>query len=90
MGPLYRNHRVFGWEVARLSVPADMGRELVILQTAPHKQEVAPAHLLIPVTPDEAAFEARMALVQAIQRGRFLGLSNADLAALFAAELDRE
>lgn len=72
MKALFRSHRTFGFEVARVQ-PAD-GPELVILQTAPHKQEVSPAHLLQSVSDAEATFEATMALVSAVERARFLGV----------------
>lgn len=85
MKQLYRSHRVFGYETARATT-AD-GQEIVVLQTAPHKQEVSPAHLLLPVSPDEAVFEARMALAAAIERARFLGVDTKTLRSLFDDEL---
>ena len=54
---LMRSHRVFGFVVARVDTPDG---ELAILETAPHKREVSPTHLLQPVTDQEAAFEATM------------------------------
>lgn len=76
---LMRSHRVFGFVVARVDTPDG---ELAILETAPHKREVSLAHLLQPVSDQEAAFEATMALVSAIERARFLGV---DMDALRAA-----
>jgi hypothetical protein len=70
--PLYRSHRVFGYEVARAFT--EEGTELVVLQTAPHKHEAAPAHTLMAVTPQEAAFEAKVRLIAALEHARFLGL----------------
>ena len=84
---LVRNHRTFGYEVARTT--GTDGRDLVILQTSPTKQDVAPAHLLMPVSANEATFEARMALAAALERCRFLGLDAETIAALFADELSR-
>lgn len=84
---LVRNHRTFGREVARVTSPD--GHELVILQTSPTAQAVAPALSLLPVSPDEAVFEARMALVAAIERCRFLGLDAETARALFDEELLR-
>lgn len=70
--PLLRSHRAIGYEVARTMT--DDGTELVILQTAPHAQTVSPAHMLMPVTDADRQFEARMQLIQAIEKARFLGL----------------
>ena len=67
---LWKSHRAVGWEIARAT--ADDGTELVILQTAPHKQEVVPAYMMAPV--DDLAFEAQTYLIQAIEKARFLGL----------------
>ncbi len=77
---LLRSHRTFGFELARTHAPD--GTELVILETAPHKLDASPAHLLRPVTDQEAAFEATVALMAAIERARFLGV---DMDALRAA-----
>ena len=85
MSKLYRSHRMFGYEVARAK--ANDGTELVVLQTAPHKQEVSPAHMLMPVSPDEAAFEVRMSVLAAIERAQFLGLDVAALRRLFDEEV---
>jgi hypothetical protein len=87
MSKLYRSHRTFGREVARTKSPD--GQELVILQTSPTAQAVSPAHMLLPVSDDELVFEARMALVAAIERIRFLGLDPATIASLFAEEIER-
>lgn len=84
MSQLFRSHRVFGYEVARTKA-AD-GTELVVLQTAPHKQEVSPAHMLLPVSPDEATFEVRMSVLAAIERAQFLGVDIATLRTLFEEE----
>ena len=84
---LVRNHRTMGYEVAR-TTDAD-GKELAILQTSPTAQTVALAQLLMPVTRDEAAFEARMALVAAIERCRFLGVEPETIRALLDEELLR-
>lgn len=78
---LYRSHRVFGYEVARTTT--EDGTELVVLKTAPHKQEVSPAHMLMPVSEKEAAFEATIRLSDAIEHARFLGLSLDTLRAAF-------
>lgn len=87
MSKLYKSHRTFGYEVARTA--AD-GYELVVLQTAPNqKLEVSLASLLMPVSPDEALFEARMALAAAIERARFLGVDAEQLSTLFQDELMR-
>lgn len=88
MKQLYRSHRAFGREVARVS--AEDGTELVILQTAPHTQTVSPAHLLQPVSEQEIYFEAEVRLIEAIEKGRFLGLDNDALRAAFEAALQAE
>ena len=85
MSTLYRSHRTFGREVARAKTPD--GQDLVILQTSPTTQAVSPAHLLLPVSDDEAIFEARMALVTAIERARFLGVDEQTLRALIDEEI---
>lgn len=85
MKTLWKSHRVFGYEVARAAGPD--GYELVILQTAPHKQEVAPAHMLMPVSEQEVAFEAQVRLIEAIERARFLGMDAETLRAAFEAAL---
>lgn len=85
MKQLYKSHRTLGYAVGRAHL-AD-GQEVVILQTAPHKQDVSPAHLLLPVSPDEAVFEARMALAAAIERARFLGIDMETLRSLFDEEM---
>lgn len=77
----YKSHRTLGYEVARAT--ADDGTELVVLQTAPHKQDVAPAHLLMPVSDADLAFEARVQLIAAIEKARFLGLDMDMLRAAF-------
>jgi hypothetical protein len=78
---LYRSHRVFGYEVARART--EEGTELVVLQTAPHKHEVSPAHMLMPVGEKEAAFEARIRLIEAIERARSLGVDSDELRQAF-------
>lgn len=87
MSKLVRSHRTFGFEIARTRA-AD-GREVAILQTAPHKLEASLAHMLIPVSPDEVVFEVRMALAAAVERARFLGLDFATLRQLIDEELAR-
>ena len=60
MRQLYKSHRTLGYEIARMRT--DDGKELVILETAAHKQEVSPAHMLRPMSPEDAAFEVRVGL----------------------------
>ena len=84
---MYRSHRTFGHLIAR--VPGPAGEELVILQTSPTKMEATPAHLLLPVSEAEIAFEARMALAAAIERARFLGVDAETLRQLFDEEARR-
>lgn len=84
----FRSHRHIGYIVARAT--ADDGTELVILQTAPHKQDVAPAHLLMPVSDADLAFEARVQLIAAIEKARFLGLDMDILRAAFDDAMQAE
>jgi hypothetical protein len=86
MRQLWKSHRVFGFEVARTAGPD--GVDLVILETAEHTHAVSPAHLLMPVSPAELAFEAVIALSAAVERARFLGLDDEQIRAAFAKTLD--
>ena len=88
MKQLWKSHRVFGYEVARAT--AEDGTELVVLQTAPHKQEVSPATMLMPVSEKEAAFEAMVRLCDAVEKARFLGLDNEALRIAFESALQTE
>lgn len=88
MKQLWKSHRVFGYEVARTTT--EDGMELVVLQTAPHKQEVSPAHMLMPVSDKELTFEAMVRLTEAIERARFLGLDNDALRTTFESALQSE
>ena len=88
MKQLYQSHRTIGYEIARTQT--DDGKELVILQTALHKQEVAPAHMLRPLSPQEAALEIRVGLAQIIERARFLGIDAETMSALLTEELSKE
>ena len=85
MTTFYRSHRALGREVARAIIAN--GSDLVILQTAPHRQEVAPAHMLMPVSDAELAFEVQVYLIEAIEKARFLGFDNDALQIAFAAAL---
>jgi hypothetical protein len=82
--PLFRSHRVFGYEVARAI--ADDGAELIVLQTTPHSYTVSLAHLVMPASPDEAVFEVRVALITAIERAEFLGGDMPTMHRLFEEE----
>lgn len=84
MKQLWKSHRIFGYEVARAT--AEDGTELVVLQTAPHKQDVSPAHMLLPVSENEVTFEARVRLIEAIEKARFLGLDNDALRTVFESQ----
>ena len=83
---IYRNHHTFGHLIAKTDSPEG---EIAILQTSPTKIEAAPAHLLLPVSDAEIAFEARMALAAAIERARFLGIDPETLRQLFEEEASR-
>jgi hypothetical protein len=83
---MYRNHRTFGRLVVKTDSPEG---ELAILQVSPSKMEASPAHLLLPVSDAEIAFEARMALAAAIERARFLGVDSEQLRHIFAEEAAR-
>lgn len=85
---LWKSHRVFGYEIARAQ--AEDKTALIILQTSPHKQEVVSALAVVPVTPEELAFEAQIRLIQAIEAVRFLGLDNDALRETFEQALQAE
>lgn len=85
---LYRSHRVFGYELDRFR--GQDGVERVLLQTAPHPEDVSPVHFLMPVSEQEVAFEAHVRLIEAIEKVRFLGLDNDALRAVFEAALQVE
>jgi hypothetical protein len=88
MSELLQSHRTAGREIARAK-DAD-GREFVILQTAPHKEEAVLAHTLRPLTAADAQFKIGVLLTEVIEQARFLGIDREQLEALFAAELERE
>jgi hypothetical protein len=88
MKQLWKSHRTFGYEVGRVQV--EDGTELVVLQTAPHKQEVSPVHMLMPVSEKDVSFEAMTRLIEAIEKARFLGLDNDGLRSAFEAALQAE
>lgn len=85
---LYRSHHVFGYELDRFR--GHDGVERVLLQTAPHKEDVSPAHMLMPVSDQEVAFETQVRLIEAIEKARFLGLDNDALRAAFEVALQAE
>lgn len=87
MSELLQSHRTAGREIARTKDEA--GREFVILQTAPHKEEAVLAHTLRPMTEADARFKIGVLLTEVIEQARFLGLDSEQLSALFAAELER-
>jgi hypothetical protein len=85
---LYKSHRTMGYEVARTTT--EDGQQLVVLQTAPHKQEVSPAHMLQPVSETEIAFDIRTGLAALVERARFLGIDAETLTTLLQEELNYE
>lgn len=78
---LYRNDRTIGREVARVRIPD--GTELVVLQTALHKQEVAPLQVLRPVSDSQIRYEITRQLAEVIDHARFLGIDEETLQDLF-------
>mgnify|MGYP001608779875 CR=1 FL=1 len=88
MSELLQSHRVAGYVTAH-ATDID-GRELVILQTAPHKEEVVLAHMLRPKTPAEVQFDVGVELTSVVLQARFLGLDRDTLAQLFALVLEAE
>ena len=88
MSELLQSHRTAGYQIARTN--DDAGREFVILQTAPHKEEAVLSRLLRPMTRDEVQFKIGVLLNEVIEQARFLGLDREQIAALFAAELERD
>lgn len=81
MNQFFRTHRTFGYFVGT-AVDED-GTPLTLLRTGPHHIEAVPAHLLMPVSEAELAFEARVQLIAAIEKARFLGLDRDALRAAF-------
>lgn len=77
----YRSDRTIGREVARVRTPD--GTELVVLQTAQHKQEVAPVQVLRPVSEPQVHYEVTRQLAEVIDHARFLGVDQETLHALF-------
>jgi len=69
---LWKNHRVFGWEVARFVAPD--GIERVVLDTGNGQEAIVRAHMLMTVGPQEAAFDLRIGLSELVSRARFLGV----------------
>jgi hypothetical protein len=88
MSELLQSHRTAGYPIARTT--DQDGREFVILQTAPHKEEVVLAHLLRPLPMGEVKFKIGVLLAEVIEQARFLGLDREQIAVLFQAELERE
>lgn len=85
IGKLYRSHRTFGYLLA--TAPIEDGREYAILKTDDHTEVATFAHMLLPVKPEEVQFEARMALMAAIERAKFLGLDAETIQSLVTQEL---
>lgn len=83
---LVRSHRTMGYEITR--TPASNGREFVILQTGLAKEEVTFAHMLMPVSDAEIAFEVGVWLIDAILKARFLGLDNDALRSAFETAIN--
>jgi hypothetical protein len=86
IGKLYRSHRTFGF-LRATTAPLEDGRVYAILQTDDHTEAATFAHMLLPVKDAEIEFDARMAMLAAIERARFLGLSNETIQTLFTEEL---
>ena len=88
MKTLWKSHRLIGYEVGR--VTTDDKQDLVILQTEAHRQEVSPAHMLLPVTDKELVFDTVTQLIQVVERARFLGMDTDMLQKAFDAVLREE
>ena len=82
---LYRNDRAIGREVARVRIPN--GTELVVLQTALCKQEVAPIEVLRPVSESQVRYEITRQLAELIDHARFLGIDEETFQGLFERAL---
>lgn len=88
MSELLQSHRVAGYEIGRAK--DETGREFVILQTAPHKEEIVLSHMVRPMTHADVSFTVGVLLTEVIAQARFLGLDREQIAAIVAAELERE
>jgi hypothetical protein len=82
---LLTSHRTAGYPIARAT--DEQGREFVILQTAPHKEEAVLAHMLRPMDPAEVRFNTGVLLAEIIAQAQFLGIERDQLAGLFMIEL---
>jgi hypothetical protein len=87
IGKLYRSHRDFGYLLATTE-PQEDGRAFAILKTSDHTESATFVHMLLPVKDAEIEFEARMALLAAIERARFLGLDSETIQSLVTQELE--
>lgn len=88
MSELLQSHRTAGYAIGRTTT--EDGREFLILQTAPHKEEAVPAHMARPMSVGEVNFKIGVLLTEVIEQARFLGLDREAIAALFQAEIERE
>lgn len=85
IGTLYRTNGTAGYLVA-LATDAD-GRELAVIETAPHRWLTVLVSTLVPCGEGLLAFELRLEMIELIERARFLRMSDDMLLALFAAQL---
>ncbi|MBC8076886.1 MAG: hypothetical protein H7Y32_12480 [Chloroflexales bacterium] len=76
--------------VGRIPNPDAPGRELVVLRTEPSAisgLQVAPAHTLMPATPQEVLLRLRLDIHNALEQALFFGARREELRAAVAAEL---
>ena len=86
IGALYRTAASSGYLVA-LATDRD-GRELAVLETAPHRWLTVLASTLTPVDEALMAFELRLEMIGLSARARFLRVGDDMLLALFAAQVE--
>lgn len=80
----YRNHRTIGYKIGVVIID---GSEYTLLQTETLDPIACLTIGLLPVDVKERLFDARLAIADAIERARFLGIEDAGIEELFKKEL---
>lgn len=83
----YRNHRTIGYKIGVVTID---GSEYTLLQTKSLDPIACLTTGLLPVDATERRFDARLAIADAIERARFLGMEDADIKKLLKEELFHE
>ncbi len=83
----YRNHRTIGYKIGVTIID---GSEYTLLQTESLDPIACLTIRLLPIDAKERLFDARLAIADAIERARFLGIEDAGIENLMKEELHRE